>query len=99
MLIQLLTEARKGRQAQRPARAEKLRARSAIKTADRGPQGRDNRARSAINLRPEDGFLQLVGKATRVTLNGRFSMYGQRRRVHDNLYSEPKLSHADLSNT
>jgi len=27
---------------------------------DRGPQGRDNRARSAINLRPEDGYLQLV---------------------------------------
>ena len=28
--------------------------------ADRGPQGRDNRARSTINLRPEDGYLQLV---------------------------------------
>jgi len=44
----------------RPARAERIRARSAINTADRGPQGRDNRARSAINLRPEDGYLQLV---------------------------------------
>jgi len=30
------------------------------KYGDRGPQGRDNRARSAINLRPEDGYLQLV---------------------------------------
>jgi len=28
---------------------------NATKTPDRGPQGRDNRARSAINLRPEDG--------------------------------------------
>jgi len=33
---------------------------NANKTPDRGPQGRDNRARSAINLRPEDGYLQLV---------------------------------------
>jgi len=31
-----------------------------INTADRGPQGWDNRTRSAINLRPEDGYLQLV---------------------------------------
>ena len=45
---------------QRPTRAERIRARSAINKADRGPQGRDNRARSAINLRPEDGYLQLV---------------------------------------
>ena len=53
MLIKLLTEARK-------SRADRIRARSAINRADRGPQGRDNRARSAINLRPEDGYLQLV---------------------------------------
>jgi len=33
---------------------------NANKTPYRGPQGRDNRARSAINLRPEDGYLQLV---------------------------------------
>jgi len=39
---------------------ERIRARIAINTADRGPQGRDNKARSAINLRPEDGYLQLV---------------------------------------
>ena len=44
----------------RPARAERIRARSAINTADKGPQGRDNRARSAINLRPEDGYLLLT---------------------------------------
>jgi len=31
------------------------------KTPDGGPQGRDNRARSTINLRPEDGYWQLVG--------------------------------------
>ena len=40
--------------------ADRIRARSAINTVDRGPQGRDNRARIAINLRPEDGYLQLV---------------------------------------
>jgi len=34
---------------------------NANKTPYRDPQGRDNRARSAINLRPEDGYLQLVG--------------------------------------
>jgi len=45
---------------QRPARAERIRARSTINTVDRGPQGRDNRVRSAINLQPEDGYLQLV---------------------------------------
>jgi len=45
---------------QRPVRAERIRARRAINTADRGPQGRDNRASSAIDLRPEDGYLQLV---------------------------------------
>ena len=33
---------------------------NANKTPDRGLQGRDNRARSAINLRPEDEYLQLV---------------------------------------
>jgi len=49
MLIKLLTEARKGRENS-----------SAINTEDRGPQGRDNRARSAINLWLEDGYLQLV---------------------------------------
>jgi len=37
---------------------------NANKTPDRGPQGRDNRARSAINLRPEDGYLQLVYNKT-----------------------------------
>jgi len=47
--VLVLTEARKGRENS-----------SANNTADRGPQGRDNRARSAINLRPEDGYLQLV---------------------------------------
>jgi len=50
----------RARCAQRPARAERIRARSVINTADRNLQGRDNRARSAINLRPEDGYLQLV---------------------------------------
>ena len=33
---------------------------NANKTPDRGPQGRDNRTRSAINFRPEDGYLQPV---------------------------------------
>ena len=38
-------------------RAERIdRARSAIYTADRGPQGRDNSL-----FRPEDGYFELVG--------------------------------------
>jgi len=41
-----------------PARAERIRARSAINTADRAETM--NRAHSAINLRPQDGYLQLV---------------------------------------
>ena len=57
MLIKHLTEARKGRQ-NSSACSEARKGRE--NSADRGPQGRDNRTRSAINLRPEDGYLQLV---------------------------------------
>jgi len=50
---------------ERPARANRIRARSAINTVDRGPQGRDNRGPQGRDcgprqLRPEDGYLQLV---------------------------------------
>jgi len=54
-----VTEDRKGRQNSSAKRsearykAERIRARRAINMADRGPQGRDNRSRSVINLRPE----------------------------------------------